>query len=209
MLAFPGVSRYPLESGMVADVAHRAASMAAFLSETSEVEAWVYTSRAHRLPSFTPAEASEWVGEWAVLPKKPLFTQDAAPGNSLARHERQFGLGDGEEDVAAAVRDIAQSVSGEGVPTLVLFYLWATHDKGPTLGDRLRETADDNVFWQFLSENSPGDDVQTLLKRLPGEAPDIRNVHLYTGWEQLDDTPHYFFCRGVLKPFMRWRRLRS
>jgi hypothetical protein len=193
---------------MVADVARRAAALAAFLSETSEVEAWVYTSRAHRLPSFKPAEASGWVEEWAVLPKEPLFTQDAAPGNSLARHERQYGLGDGEENVAAAVHDIARSVPEDGAPTLVLFYLWAAHSAGPTLGDRLRETADGNAFWQFLSENSPGDDVQTLLKRLPGEAPEIRNVHLYTGWEQLDDTPDYFFSRGVLKPFMRWRRLR-
>ena len=209
VLAFSGASRYSFETGMVADMARRAVALGAFLSDTSEVDAWVYTAKAHRLPPVKPAEVSGWIQDWAVLPKDPLFTQDAAPGNSLARNGRQYGLGDDKGDVAAAVHDIARSIPQDGVPTLVLFHLWAADLAGPVLGDRLRQTADGNVFWQFLETSRPGDDVQTFLKRLSGEAPDIRNVHLYTGWEELEGTPDYFFYRGVLKPFMRWRRPRS
>ncbi|MEU6348874.1 VWA domain-containing protein [Streptomyces sp. NPDC047072] len=191
---------------MTADVVRRTAALGAFLSDTSEVDAWIYTSQAHRLPPFKPAEASGWIRDWAVLPKDPLFTEDAVPGNPLARHAREYGLGREGGDVDAAVRDIARSIPRDGVPTLVLFHLWGAHIEGTALADRLRATADANVFWQFLAENSPGDEVQTLLGRLPGEAPDIRNVHLYTGWEELEGTPDYFFYRGVLKAFMRWRR---
>ncbi|MFF7469379.1 VWA domain-containing protein [Streptomyces sp. NPDC008092] len=208
VFAFPGGARYPLENGKVADMARRAAVLGAIVADTSEVDAWVYNSQAHRLPPLRPAEASGWIEDWALLPKEPLFTQDAAPGNLLAQQADTYGLDQDGEDVAAAVRDIARSVPRGGVPTLVLFYLWAARSDGPTSGDRLHEAADDNVFWQFLGEDSPGNTVQTLLERLPGEAPHIRNVHVCTGWEQLRDTPDHFFFRGVLKPFARRCRSR-
>ncbi len=204
VLAFPGSGRYPLESGMVADIARRAAVLGAYLSETSDIDPWIYTSRAHRLPSLRQPDAAQWIEDWAVLPKKPLFTQDAVQGNPLARHARQYGVDSPGEDVAAAVGEIARSIPRDGVPTLVLFYLWAAHSRG-ALADRLREEADGNVFWLFVG-NSPGNDVQKLLERLRIEATDIKNVHHYKGWEKLDDTPDYLFYRGVLKPFSRWLR---
>ncbi|MEU6589707.1 VWA domain-containing protein [Streptomyces sp. NPDC046881] len=208
VLAFPAGKRYFLENRMAADIVRRAALLASFLSETSDADVWIYTSRAYQLPQLRPSDAAEWIEDWAVLSKDPLFTEDAVPRNRLAGYMRQHGL-DGEgsdEDVALAVKDLAGRIPEDGTPTLVLFFLWAAQSDGPELADRLREEADRNVFWLFLGEYSAQDSVQEVLRRLRTEAPDIANVHLYNGWDELADTPDYFFAKGVLKPFSRWYR---
>lgn len=211
VLALPGSSGYPFESRRLVRTVRRAAVLGAYLSETSDVEAWMYGSRAHRLPSLRRSDAAQWVEDWAVLPKEPLFTQDAVPDNPLARFRREHGLDDDEEDLAAVVGEIARTVTRDGAPTLVLLYMWGAHSTKPVaLADRLREEAGGNVFWLFLESSSWGSDVRRTLERLRTEATDIRNVRLYTGgWgDDLDEAFEYFFFRGVLKPFFRWRRHR-
>ncbi|WP_329595497.1 hypothetical protein OG298_37530 [Streptomyces sp. NBC_01005] len=66
-----------------------------------------------------------------------------------------------------------------------------------------------NVFWQFLGDPGLGSSVLDDLDALRAEAPHIRNVSLYRGWDSIEETPEYLFYRGVLKPFIHWRKERA
>lgn len=208
VLAFPGFSHGPFTLGHIALMARNAAILGEIMAPGSSVDAWIYTSRPHRLPELRLPQATEWITDWAALPRKSLLSRDAAPANLLAQHAERYGLFD-DEDVVAAIRGIAQSLRAEDGPTLVLFYTWALTSKGPGLADQLEAESGKDVFWQFVGNSSFGSSVLDDLDGLRAEAPHISNVNLYEGWESLQGTPRYFFFRGVLKPFARWRKARS
>lgn len=205
VLAIPGAHRYPLESGVVADMARRAAVLGEVMSPVAEVEAWIYTARAYRLPNLRLADAERWIADWAVLPKEPLLSRDAVPGNSLGRGAEEYGLFDAE-DAAEAVKGITQSLPESEVATLVLFYFWGLHSEGTALADQFDAGAGRNVFWLFLGDLDGGSSVLDDLDALRAEAPHIRNVSLYRGWDAIEETPDHSFWRGVLNPFARWRK---
>lgn len=129
VLAFPGGSRRPFESGEIAGMARRAVTLGEFLAPGAGVEPWIYTARTHRLPQLLPANAAEWIEDWAVVPPKSLLTRDAPPDNQLLANTKRFGLF-GFDDEAEAVRAIAASLPKDGAPTLVLFHVWAPGDDG-------------------------------------------------------------------------------
>ncbi|MFI6334728.1 VWA domain-containing protein [Streptomyces sp. NPDC050535] len=205
VLALPGAHRYPFEAGTVADVVRRAAVLGDFLSPTSDVDSWIYTSRAHRLPVLRLPDAARWIADWGVLPPEALLTQDAVPANLLARESDRYGLF-GTEDAAAAVEGIAAGLPEDGVPVLVLFFFWGLHSEGPALADQLDAASGRRVFWQFLGDTGAGSSVLDDLDALRSRAPHIQNVSLYRGWESMAETPEYLFHRAVLKPFARWRK---
>lgn len=129
VLAFPGGSSRPFESGEIAGMARRAVTLGEFLAPGAGVEPWIYTARTHRLPQLLPANAAEWIEDWAVVPPKPLLTRDASPDNQLLANTKRFGLF-GSDDEAEAVRAITASLPKDGDPTLVLFHVWAPGDDG-------------------------------------------------------------------------------
>ncbi|MEV7137062.1 VWA domain-containing protein [Streptomyces tauricus] len=205
VLALPGGSRYLFESGYVARMARRAAMLGAFLAPEGGVEPWIYTARAHRLPVLRLADAAEWIGDWAVVPPKPLLTGDTPPpGNQLLKNAERFGLF-AFDDEAEAVRTITASLPKDGAPTLVLFHGWALGDDGTPLADQLEAASGANVFWQFLADPEYGH-VLLRLDELRAQAPHLTNVNLYRGWSMPQGIPEYFLYRGVLKPFVRWCR---
>jgi hypothetical protein len=175
------------------------------MSVTGDVDSWIYTSRAHPLPTLRLADASRWIADWGALLTEPLLSADAAPVNLLARQAERYALF-GPEDAGEAVKEIARSLSGGDVPVLVLFFVWGLHSEGPALADQLDAASGRNVFWQFLGDTSTGSSVLEDLDALRAEAPHIRNVSLYRGWDSIEDTPGYLFYRAVLKPFVRWRK---
>ncbi|MFF3951529.1 VWA domain-containing protein [Streptomyces sp. NPDC001902] len=205
VLALPGAHRYPFEAGVIADMARRAATLGDFLAPGAGVDAWMYTSRPHRLPELRLPQAAGWIEDWAVLPREPLLSHDAARGNLLTQRTARYELF-GPEDAAEAIRGIARSIRAEEVPTLVLFFVWGLHSEGPGLADELEEAYGENVFWQFVGDTSMGSSVLDHLDSLRAEAPHISNVNLYQGWDSIQETPDYLFFRGVLKPFVRWRK---
>ncbi|MFG2304127.1 VWA domain-containing protein [Actinacidiphila glaucinigra] len=205
VLALPGAHRHPFETGVIADMARRVATLGGFLAPGAGVDAWMYTSQTHRLPELRLPQAAEWIADWAVLPREPLLSRDAARGNLLTHHTAAYELF-GPEDAAEAIRVITRSLrAGEG-PTLVLFFVWGFHSEGPYLADELEAASGENVFWQFIGDTGVGSSVLDHLDRLQAEAPHISNVNLYRGWDSIQDTPDYLFFRGVLKPFVRWRK---
>ncbi|MEU1621964.1 VWA domain-containing protein [Streptomyces sp. NPDC005722] len=208
VLALPGAHRHPFETGVIADMARRAAVLGELLAPGAGVDAWMYTSRPHRLPELRLPQAAGWIADWAVLPGEPLLSRDAAPGNLLARHSDRYELF-GPEDAAAAIRGIARSLGVEDGPALVLFYVWGFHSEGPGMADQLEAASGRNVFWQFVGDTGVGSSVLDRLDTLRVEAPHISNLDLYKGWDAIQETPEYFFFRGVLKPFVRWRKARS
>jgi hypothetical protein len=207
VLALPGAHRYPFEAGIIADMARRAATLGGFLTPGSGVDTWMYTSRPHRLPELRLSRAAGWIADWAVLPRESLLSQDAAPGNLLARQAERYELF-GPEDPAAAIRGIARSLGADDGPTLVLFFVWGLHSEGPGMADQLEAASGENVFWQFVGDTSTGSSVLDRLDALRAEAPHISNLGLYRGWDSIQETPEYLFFRGVLKPFVRWRKTR-
>ncbi|MFE6484703.1 VWA domain-containing protein [Streptomyces sp. NPDC057757] len=205
VLAVPGAHRHPFEVGTVADVVRRAAVLGQFLSPASEVDSWIYTSRAHRLPVLRLADVARWIADWGMLPPEALLTGDAVPPSLLARESERFGLFDAE-DAAAAVEGIAAALPEDEVPVLVLFFFWGLHSEGPALADQLDAASGRRVFWQFLGDTGTGSSVLDDLDALRSRAPHIRNVSLYRGWESMEGTPEYLFHRAVLKSFARWRK---
>ncbi|WUD73594.1 VWA domain-containing protein [Streptomyces sp. NBC_00510] len=207
VLALPGAHRYPFETGVIADMARRAATLGGFLAPGAGVDVWMYTSRPHRLPELRLPQAAGWIADWAVLPREPLLSRDAVPGNPLARHAERYELF-GPEDAAAAIREIARSLGADDGPALVLFFVWGFHSEGPGLADQLEAASGGNVFWQFVGDTGMGSSVLDRLDTLRAEAPHIANLDLYQGWDSIQETPEYLFFRGVLKPFVRWRKAR-
>ncbi|MFE4334264.1 VWA domain-containing protein [Streptomyces sp. NPDC056831] len=206
VLALPGVGRYPFESGLIADMIRRAALLGSVVSSDSEVEPCIYTSRLHRLPELRLPQAEKWITDWGVIPHEPLLPQDAKPpSNLLTQHVESFSLF-GPQNVGGAMREIAGTVSAEAEPTLVLFFVWGFLSDEKALAGQLDRTSGENVFWQFFGESSTGLSVLDRLDALRSEAPHIRNVSMYRGWDSIDDTPEYLFYRGVTKPFARWRK---
>ncbi|MFE2545166.1 VWA domain-containing protein [Actinacidiphila glaucinigra] len=206
VLALPGAHRHPFETGLIADIARRVATLGDFLTPGAGVDAWMYTSHTHRLPELRLSQVAEWIADWAVLPHEPLLSQDAAlRGNLLTQHTARYELF-GPEDAAEAIRGIVQSLHADEGPTLVLFFIWGFHSPGPYLADELDRASGENVFWQFVGDPGAGSSVLDHLDRLQAEAPHISNVSLYQGWDSIEDTPDYLFFRGVLKPFVRWRK---
>lgn len=204
VLAFPGGSSRPFESGEIAGMARRAVTLGEFLAPGAGVEPWIYTARAHRLPQLLPANAAEWIEDWAVVPPKSLLTRDAPPDNQLLANTKRFGLF-GFDDEAEAVRAIAASLPKDGAPTLVLFHVWAPGDDGTPLADQLEAASGANVFWQFLGDPDSGH-VLWHLDELRAEAPHITNVSFYRWWNMPQGVPEYLLFRGPLKPFVRWCR---
>ncbi|WP_405771225.1 VWA domain-containing protein [Actinacidiphila glaucinigra] len=205
VLALPGAHRHPFETGLIADMARRVATLGDFLAPGAGVDAWMYTSQTHRLPELRLSQAAGWIADWAVLPREPLLSQDAARGNLLTQHTARYELF-GPEDAAEAIRGIMRSLPENEGPTLVLFFIWGFHSDGPYMADELEGASGENVFWQFVGDTGTGSSVLDHLDRLRAEAPHISNVNLYQGWDSIQDTPDYLFFRGVLKPFVRWRK---
>ncbi|MEU1540189.1 VWA domain-containing protein [Actinacidiphila glaucinigra] len=205
VLALPGAHRHPFEAGVIADMARRVATLGDFLAPGAGVDAWMYTSQAHRLPELRLSQAAGWIADWAVLPREPLLSHDAARGNRLTHQTAPYELF-GPEDAAEAIRGITRSLHADEGPTLVLFFVWGFHAEGPYLADGLEAASGENVFWQFVGDTGVGSSVLDHLDRLQAEAPHISNVNLYRGWDSIQDTPDYLFFRGVLKPFVRWRK---
>ncbi|MGI5254476.1 VWA domain-containing protein [Actinacidiphila glaucinigra] len=203
--ALPGAHRHPFETGVIADMARRVATLGDFLAPGAGVDAWMYTSHTHRLPELRLSQAAGWIADWAVLPREPLLSHDAARGNRLTHHTAPYELF-GPEDAAEAIRGITRSLRADEGPTLVLFFVWGFHAEGPYLADELEAASGENVFWQFVGDTGVGSSVLGHLDRLQAEAPHISNVNLYRGWDSIQDTPDYLFFRGVLKPFVRWRK---
>ncbi|MGW7201314.1 VWA domain-containing protein [Streptomyces chryseus] len=135
-----------------------------------------------------------------VLPRAPLLSRDAAPGNLLTQHAERYALFD-SEDPGEAVKEITLNLPEGDTPTLVLFFFWGLHSEGPALADQLDAASGHNVFWQFLGDPGLSSSVLDDLDALRAEAPHIRNVSLYRGWDSIEETPEYLFYRGVLKPF--------
>ncbi|MFD7756409.1 VWA domain-containing protein [Streptomyces sp. NPDC059757] len=208
VLALPGAHRHPFEAGTVADMVRRAAVLGEVMSPTSDVGTWIYTSQAHRLPSLRLSDAERWIADWGVLPRAPLLSRDAAPGNLLTQHTERYALFD-SEDPGEAVKEIAQNLPEGDTPTFVLFFFWGLHSEGPALADQLDAASGHNVFWQFLGDPGLSSSVLNDLDALRAEAPHIRNVSLYRGWDSIEKTPEYLFYRGVLKPFTHWRKERA
>ncbi|MDX3263038.1 VWA domain-containing protein [Streptomyces sp. MI02-2A] len=205
VLVLPGAHRHPFEAGTVADMVRRAAVLGEVISPTSDVDPWIYTSQAHRLPSLRLSNAEQWIANWGVLPRAPLLSRDAAPGNLLTQHAERYALFD-SEDPGQAVKEIAQNLPEGDAPTLVLFFFWGLYSQGPALADQLEAASGKNVFWQFLGDPGINSSVLGDLDALRAEAPHIRNVSLYRGWDSIEETPEYLFYRGVLKPFIHWRK---
>lgn len=207
-LALPGAHRYPFEAGIVADMVQRAAALGEFVSPTSDVDMWIYTSHAHRLPTLRLPDAERWIADWGVLPREPLLSRDAPPGNLLTQYTERYELFDSEEP-GEAIKMITQNLPEGDAPTLVLFLFWGLHTEGPDLADQLDSASGQNVFWQFLGDPGLNSSVLGDLDALRAEAPHIRNVSVYRGWDSIEETPGYLFDRGVLKPFIRWRKERA
>jgi len=204
VLAFPGGNRRPFESGEIAGMARRAATLGEFLAPGVGVEPWIYTARTHRLPQLRPANAAEWIEDWTLVPPKSLLTRDAPPDNQLLANAKRYGLFD-SRNAAEAVRAITAGLPEDGVPTLVLFHVWAPSSDDPALADQLEAASGENVFWQFLGDP----DLTHVLRNLDelrAEAPHITNVSLFRGWNMPEGIPEYFLFRGALKPFVRWCR---
>ncbi|KAB2591793.1 VWA domain-containing protein [Streptomyces arboris] len=207
VLALPGAHRHPFQDGTVADMVRRAAVLGEVMSPTSDVSTCTYTSQVHRLPSLRLSDAERWIADWGVLPRAPLLSRDAVPGNLLTQHAERYALF-GAEDPGEAVKEIAQNLPEGDAPTLVLFFFWGLRSEGTALADQLDAASGHNVFWQFLGDPGLGSSVLGDLDALRAEAPHIRNVSLYRGWELIEETPEYLLYRGVLKPFTRWRKER-
>ncbi|MGA6171152.1 VWA domain-containing protein [Streptomyces sp. NPDC012600] len=208
VLALPGAHRYPFQDGSIADMARRAARVGGFLSGTPLLDSWIYTSTAHRVPPLDVRSPQRWIGDWAALPKESLLPRDGEPRNLLLRNADEFSLF-GPEDAAAAINEISRGVSDDGEPTLVLFFVYALRSEGTHLASALDGAAGKNVFWQFFGDTSDGGSALSHLDALRAEAPHIRNVGLYNGWDRIQETPEYLFYRGVLGPFARWQARRS
>ncbi|WP_413758001.1 VWA domain-containing protein [Streptomyces sp. MMBL 11-3] len=207
VLALPGGGRHLFERGAVADTARRAALLGAFLAPEAGVEPWIYTEAAHRLPQLRPADAAEWIEDWAVVPPRSLLTRDAPPDNRLLENAERLGLF-GLDDEAEAVRAITAGLPENGPPTLVLFAIEGLGDDSTALADQLEAASGANVFWQFLGDP----DLTHVLRNLDelrSQAPHITNVHLFRGWSVPHGIPEYFLFRGALKPFVRWCRQRK
>ncbi|MEU9188583.1 VWA domain-containing protein [Streptomyces sp. NPDC048484] len=204
VLALPGGDRWPFESGEIAGMARRAATLGEFLAPGAGVEPWIYTARIHRLPELRLANAAEWIEDWAVVPPTSLLTRDAPPDNQLLANAKRYGLFD-SRGTAEAVKAITAGLPKGGVPTLVLFHVWAPSSDDTSLADQLEAASGANVFWQFLGDP----DLTHVLRKLDAlraQAPHITNVSLFRGWNIPEGIPEYFLFRGALKPFVRWCR---
>ncbi|MEU9955926.1 VWA domain-containing protein [Streptomyces sp. NPDC050982] len=204
VLAFPGGSSRPFESGEISCMARRVAILGEFLAPGTGVEPWIYTAQAHRLPQLLPANAAEWIEDWAVVPPKSLLTRDAPPNNRLLESVDRYGLFD-SDDAAEAIRTITAGLPEGGAPTLVLFHIWAPMFNDPSIADQLEAASGANAFWQFFGDPDLTH-VVWHLDELRAEAPHITNVGFYRGWNLPQGTPEYLLFRGALKPFARWLR---
>ncbi|UPZ30364.1 VWA domain-containing protein [Streptomyces sp. LRE541] len=185
-------------------MARRAVILGEFLAPGAGVEPWIYTARAHRLPQLQPADAAEWIEDWAVVPPPSLLTRDAPPNNRLLASADRYGLFD-SADAAEAIRTITAGLPEDGVPTLVLFHVWAPMFDDPSLADQLEAASGANAFWQFLGDPDLSH-VVWHLDELRAEAPHITNVGFYRGWNLPQGTPEYLLFRGALKRFAHWLR---
>lgn len=121
------------------------------------------------------------------------------------RHEGKFSLF-GTEDAGEAVREMAETMSAAGRTRLVLSLVQGFLSDEKALAAQLERAVGGNVFWQFFGESGTGFSVLDRLDALRSEAPHIRNVNMYRGWDSIVDTPEYLFYRGITKPFAHWRK---
>ncbi|MFJ9981660.1 VWA domain-containing protein [Streptomyces cyaneofuscatus] len=208
VLALPGAHRHPFQDGLIADMARRAARVGGFLSSTPFLDCWIYTSTAHRVPPIDTRVFERWIADWCLLPKDSMLPRDREPSNLLLQNAEELSLF-GPEDAAAAINHISDSVTNDGEPTLVLFFVYALRSEGTHLASALDAAAGKSVFWQFFGDTSDGGSPLNHLDALRAEAPHITNVGLYNGWDRIQETPEYLFYRGVLGPFARWQARRS
>lgn len=210
VMVIPGESRRLFESRTPARIAHYSAVISGFMSASSRVEPWIYSSQAYRLPEFDRNQLDDWTASWVVLEPKGLLPKDGPPQNLLMQKASYFGLFEYEESIASAMGQLAAEYGEGGIPTLILFMVGEGEAENEEIAVQLDAAAGSDIFWQFFSLSIHHRSIFSRLKEFQREAPHVKNVSYYRGWEySIETTPDFFVYRALVKKFSRWRRDRN
>ncbi|WP_194292949.1 VWA domain-containing protein [Streptomyces smaragdinus] len=201
----PGDSRWYFESGYLAFVAQRAVAVQRLLNPAGDLQFWLYTESAHRLPPPERSDLAAFIQDWFRIPEKPLLA-DAPPPHAIQRSSEELRLFE-RRSVPALIEAIVQENAADPRPTLVLFLVHGdeSDEENRNIALALDAAADESVFWQFFGD--PDDSVLgRRIGELRRELPHIENMDYALGWDPADIQYRLRapYSRALTKPFKKW-----
>ncbi|MGK5530713.1 VWA domain-containing protein [Streptomyces sp. URMC 129] len=182
-------------NGTVTDVVERMAAVAAALDDDGAMQAWVFASRAARLPDLTTGDLPDW------LPAHlRLHTDDAGEERLGQIPATRIGYGNDEAEVIAEVRQFVRE-NPVPEPTLVLFFSDGGVHADREIKKQLVAASGEPLFWQFIGLGDADYGVLRRIDRMKGRRVDNAGFFAVDDIAEVPDAELY---DRLLSEFPSW-----